>query len=173
MSHSPDLRICLSITVLSLAVLGVALVMEYVFGIAPCVLCTYQRVPFVLTAGFGLFGTTMLRHPVRRRRVVMIVAAILAVGAAIAFYHAGVEHGWWTGTRGCTGEDLSHPMNLSDVTTALSTKPVARCDDVPWTLFGFSLSEWNFAASSAFALICLGLVSERRLWREHRFSPRG
>ncbi len=173
MTRSIDVRICQLIALGSLGVLAFALVMEHAFGVAPCVLCTYQRVPFALTAGFGLFGAAMPLSPARRRAVVAIAGTIFAAGAAIAFYHTGVEQGWWGGTAACTGEDISRPMTLDDMNAALSATPAARCDEIPWTLFGFSLSALNLAGSSALALACFGLAAERRLWRERRFQPRG
>jgi disulfide bond formation protein DsbB len=173
MRRSADLSICLAIAAVSLGTLCTAFVLQYGFGVAPCVLCTYQRVPFALAAGFGLFGAAMPLSPARRRTVVIIAGAIFAAGAALAFYHTGVEHGWWGGTAACTGEDLSRPMTLADIDAALSVKPAARCDDVAWTLFGFSLTEINLAASSALALLCFALAAERRLWHTRRFGPRG
>ncbi len=173
MSRSTDFRICLMIAAVGLGALAFAFVLQYGFGVEPCVLCTYQRVPFAVAAGFGLFGAAMPLPPSRRRTVALIVGVVFAAGAALAFYHVGVEHGWWGGTVACTGEDISRPMTLADIDAALATKPQARCDDVPWTLFGFSLSELNLAGSAALALICFALAAERRLWRERRFGARG
>ncbi len=172
MNRSADFSICLLIAAVSLGTLGAAFVLQYGFGVEPCVLCSYQRVPFALTAGLGLFGAAMPLPPSRRRAVAAIAGAIFAAGAALAFYHVGVEHGWWGGSVACTGEDLSRPMSLADIDAALAVKPMARCDEVPWTLFGFSLSEINCAASAALALVCLGLAAERRPWRERRFGAR-
>ncbi|WP_337998048.1 disulfide bond formation protein B [Oleispirillum naphthae] len=171
MPRSPDIRVCLFLAVTSLGILAAAFVMQYVFGIDPCVLCTYQRVPYALTTGFALFGTAMPLAPARRRTVVLICAAIFAAGAALALYHVGVEQAWWAGSQGCTGETAT--LTLADMEKALSVKPTVRCDAVPWTLFGLSLTAYNLIASSGLTLLCLILASERRLWRERRFYPRG
>jgi len=171
MARSPDIRVCLFLAVTSLGILAAAFVMQYVFGIEPCVLCTYQRVPYALTTGFALFGAAMPLAPVRRRTVVLICAVIFAAGAALAAYHLGVEQAWWPGSEACTGETAA--LTLSDMEKALSTKPTVRCDAVPWTLFGLSLTAYNLIASSVLTLLCLMLASEHRLWRERRFYPRG
>ncbi|MBN2752208.1 MAG: disulfide bond formation protein B [Rhodospirillaceae bacterium] len=170
MSRPIDARICLFIALTSLAVLGTALVLEHGFGVEPCILCTYQRIPYAVTTGLGLFGIAMPLPPSRRRSVVLISALIFALGAGLAGYHLGVEQAWWAGTEGCTGETAS--ISLADMHSALSTKPVVRCDDVPWTIFGLSLTALNLIGSIGLTLLCLALASERRLWREHRFQPR-
>jgi len=171
MPRSPDIRVCLFLAATSLGILAAAFVMQYVFGIEPCVLCTYQRVPYALATGFGLFGAAMPLAPIRRRSVVLISAAIFAAGAALAAYHLGVEQGWWAGSRGCTGEAAT--LTLADMEKALSTKPTVRCAAVPWTLFGLSLTAYNLIVSAGLTLLCLMAAAERRLWRERRFYPKG
>lgn len=171
MPSTADARVCFAIALVSLAAIGFALVLQFGFGVEPCVLCTYQRIPYVVAVGFGLFGAAMPLAPPRRRLIVAICGFLFAVGAAIAVYHLGVEQGWWAGSASCTGELRTQAMTLSDMQSALSTKPKARCDAVPWTMFGFSLTTWNLAASTFLALVCAALVSERTLWRNYRFRP--
>jgi len=149
-----------------------ALVLEHVFGVRPCILCTYQRLPYVATAGFGLFGLLMPLPPHRRRVVVQICSAIFAIGAAIAAYHMGVEQGWWTGSKGCTGENLNSAITMADLQMSLTTQADARCDDVPYLAFGLSLPTLNLIASSVWCLFCLGISFEKSIWREQYFRRR-
>ncbi len=172
MSRSVDGRVCTWIAVVSLASLAFAFTLQYGFGVEPCLLCTYQRVPYALAAGFGLFGSLLPIGPSKRRTVVMFAVVLFAASAALALYHLGVEQAWWHGSTGCTGEDISLAMTLDDLTTALSTKPKARCDAVPWEMFGVSLTGWNLIWSSLLTLIFTGLIFEARIWRERRFSGR-
>jgi len=171
MARSPDLRVCLFLAIVSLGILGAAFVMQYGFGIEPCILCTYQRIPYALVTGFGLFGATMPLAPARRRTVVLICALIFAAGAALATYHLGVEQAWWAGSQACTGETAT--LSMADMEKALSVKPTVRCDAVPWTLFGLSLTAYNLISSVGLMLLCLMLAAEHRLWRERRFYPKG
>lgn len=167
-----DARVCIWITVASLASLGFAFTLQYGFGVEPCLLCTYQRIPYAVAAGFGLLGVMLPLGPSKRRTIVTFATVLFAAGAGLALYHSGVELGWWGGSAGCTGENLAAPMTMDDLSTALSTKPTARCDAVPWTLFGLSLTNWNLAWSSLLTLAGVGLIFEARIWRERRFSGR-
>ncbi len=172
MSRPLDARVCTWIAVVSLISLGFAFTLQYGFGVEPCLLCTYQRIPYAVAAGFGLLGSLLPLGPSKRRTVVMFATVLFAAGAGLALYHLGVEQAWWAGSNGCTGENLAAPMTLDDLSTALSTKPKARCDAVPWEVFGLSLTTWNLIWSSFLTLAGLGLIFEARIWRERRFSGR-
>lgn len=172
MSRTLDARVCTWIAVVSLASLGFAFALEYGFGVEPCLLCTYQRIPYAAAAGFGLLGTLLPLGPAKRRTVVAIATVLFAAGAALALYHLGVEQAWWPGSTGCTGENLGAPMTMDDLASALATRPKARCDAVPWELFGLSLTTWNLIWSSFLTLAGLTLIFEARIWRERRFSGR-
>ncbi len=171
MKRPASATICLLITLTSLGSLAFALILEHVFDVAPCILCTYQRVPFVITAGFALFGFAAPLPPPRHRVIVSICAFVFAVGAGIATYQVGIEQSWWSGTPGCTGESLAE-ITLTDLRNAVTTKPAVRCDDVPFTIFGLSLAALNALFSGFLSLLCLALISEHKLWREKYFTPR-
>lgn len=172
MSRPLDARVCSWIAVVSIISLGFAFVLQYGFGVEPCVLCTYQRIPYAIAIGFGLLGMLLPLGPSKRRTVVLICTVLFAAGAGLALYHLGVEQAWWAGTAGCTGDEAAKTMTLDDLATALSTKPVARCDAVPWELFGVSLTTLNLIWSSLLTLLGIALLMERRIWRERRFAGR-
>jgi len=168
---SASSQVCLFITILSLGSLGFALVLEHFFDVDPCILCTYQRVPYIVTAGFGLFGFAAPLPPPRRRTVVLFCVAAMVVGAGIATYQVGIEQAWWGASQGCTNENLG-TLTMDDMQAALSQKPEARCDAVTFTLFGMSLPMLNLIASSIWIVLGSMLLAERRLWREQYFAPR-
>lgn len=170
--REPDRLISALLAAVGAGGVGFAYILQRVFAVTPCALCYYERVPYVLAAGLGLFGLLMPITPARRRIVVLCAAFVFAVGAGLALYHVGVENAWWAGTPACTSDTLADRMSLSDMQAALSTRARARCDDVSWTLFGFSLAALNLAASAGLCLICTMLAAEHRLWRVRRFRPR-
>ena len=151
----------LAILVISLAALATALAGQYLFGLQPCILCLYERVPWALAAlvaAVGLVGWSGRRGSVP----IALCAAIFAAGGALAFYHMGVEQHWWGSIAGCGGLPVSG-LTLDDLrpeTLATGLKP---CDRVDWRLFGLSLAGYNAIASALLSLGCLaGLVSIRR-----------
>jgi disulfide bond formation protein DsbB len=145
----------------SIAVLGAALLSQYVGGLRPCVLCLYQRVPYVLTivlSGLALAAFLAGRlRPVVARWVLGACAAVFLVGAGIAAYHVGVEQGWWAGTASCTGPDLN-TMTLEQLREHLLAAPIVRCDEVAWSLFGISMAGYNVLTSLALAGASLWLA---------------
>lgn len=145
----------------SIIVLGTALLSQYAGGLQPCVLCHYQRIPYVAAiAGSGLTLAALAAGwspPTVARGVLGLCAAVFLAGAGIAAYHVGVEQGWWLGTEACTGPDLN-ATTIEQLREQLLQAPVARCDEVAWSLFGISMAGYNFFTSLALSGGCLWLV---------------
>lgn len=156
--------------VASAAALAAVFVMQFGFGLAPCVLCIWQRVPHaaaILFAGIGI-GTARsaarMRDPGRAMpwRALMALAVLLLLtylaGSGLAAFHVGVEQHWWAGTEACTG-GAGAGLSTDQLQAQLLGTAPARCDQIAWSLFGISLAGYNFilsvglAAGSAWALL--------------------
>ncbi len=114
---------------LPVALLGGAMLSQYVGGLNPCEMCYWQRWPHgvAIILAAGAFYYSAGSRP--SRSLTALAALAIAVSGAIGVFHAGVEIGWWEGlTRCATGG----PMNLNDVLSA----PLVRCDQVQWSLAG-------------------------------------
>jgi len=135
----------LTILVVSLRSLAAAYAAQYVFGLEPCVLCLYQRLPYVVTAMLGA-AAILPTEGGARTSVVALSALVFAGGAALAFYHVGVEEHWWSSIAGCGGEPVTN-MTLEDLQAGLMEKPPKPCDQVDWRLFGLSLAGYNVVFS--------------------------
>lgn len=134
----------------ALLILG-ALGFQYFGGLPPCEMCIWQRWPHGLAAVLGVLGVTVLW---RQRRVVSVAGALLMLaGAGIAFFHAGVEQGWWEGVTACSQpQDLS--MSTKDLLAAImANDQIVRCDEIPWSMLGLSLAGWNAVASLGLAAL--------------------
>src|SRR5437762_2762493 len=146
----------LVVLVLSTGIVGAALLSQHVGGLQPCVLCLYQRWPYY--AAIALTLIAVLAGDRTTTPIVLLVCALLfAAGAAVAFYHVGVERHWFQGPTTC-----SSPSVAADTVEALRQRllaqPVVRCDEVAWSLFGVSMAGWNFLASLGLVVLCLGSV---------------
>ena len=143
-----------AVTALALAFIG-----QYGFDLYPCVLCIYQRWPFVIVAGLCLLAANpAMRTGKAARWILLLCAGVLAVNAAIAVYHVGVEQHWWEGLSTCGSGGLDDPnMSIAELKAKLFATPLVRCDDVAWSLFGISMAGYNLiisvflAAASAWA----------------------
>jgi disulfide bond formation protein DsbB len=138
----------LAILAASVGALGTAYVADVVFGLEPCILCLYQRVPYAITGVLAVLALSARPGPVQAASV-GICGVVFAAGAAVAFYHVGVEQHWWA-SPACGGE-LATGLSLADMKAALSAPQPKACDEVDWTLFGLSMATYNVAASLALA----------------------
>ena len=141
------------VLVASSGALGTALLSQYVGGLQPCVLCLYQRVPYVLIIILSVLALLLMivrgsPRSALMRGVLAVCAAIFLAGAGIAAFHVGVEQGWWAGTDACTSADLNS-MTPAQLREHLLQAPIVRCDEVAWSLFGVSMAGYNFLASLA------------------------
>jgi disulfide bond formation protein DsbB len=130
--------------------LGGALGSQYLGGLYPCEMCHWQRWPHY--AALALALTAFIRPD---RALVRLAALLIAVSGIIGSYHAGVEYGWWAGLSACTTTAVG--SSFKDIWAA----PVARCDQAPWSLFGFSLAGYNALFSLGGAALILGLLWQR------------
>ncbi len=126
-----------------------ALAFQYLGGMAPCPLCIWQRWPHL---GAALIGpaAALMAGPL----LPAAGAGVMLGGAAIAFYHSGVEQGWWEGPASCAAPDVAglSPEELFD---RIMAAPIVRCDEIPWELLGLSMATWNGIASLALAGVWL------------------
>ena len=143
----------------SFGALGTALIAQYGFGLEPCVLCQYQRIPYWAAAGAALVALSVPASD--RRGIALVVAFIFACGAALAIYHFGVEQKWWHAATACAAQG-GLPMTF-DAFRAGPLAPVAKpCDAVDWTIFGISITVYNAAVSVLLALAALLAASRLR-----------
>ena len=80
------------------ALLGGALLSEYVGGLYPCEMCWWQRYPHGAAILLALAALASPIEAPRTRPLVLLAALAIAVSGAIGVYHAGVEYGLWEGS---------------------------------------------------------------------------
>lgn len=128
--------------------LGTALIAQFVFDLPPCELCIWQRWPYVAA---GLLAAIAMVTGRTGRFMALLVALCFAATAGIAVWHVGVEEGIWQGLATCSGADTPNDLEALRA-QVLGTQP-ARCDDVPWSMFGISIAGYNVLFAGASALI--------------------
>lgn len=139
------------------AALAVALVAQYDFGLPPCQMCHWQRWPYFAAIPLALVA---LRWP--SRWLIGALAALFALDAGIAVFHAGVEWKWWTGITECSGGGLQ-ATSLEALKAQIMAAPVVRCDEPAIVVLGLSMAGWN--AVFATALAAMLALSVRRAGR--------
>ncbi len=138
-----------------LLALGSALASQYWGGLQPCVLCHYQRYAYGAALAFGLVGLVGAGTPWARMLATALAALSFLAGAAIAFFHSGVERKWWRGTDGCHAPAMDLKASLDQQLKQLLDQPFVACDEIPWSLFGLSMANYNVWVSLALAAFCI------------------
>jgi disulfide bond formation protein DsbB len=134
-----------------LAALAFALIGQYGFGLEPCILCLYARIPYALAAGVALLAAVLPMNTAARAVLVGICGVIFFGGAVLSFYHVGVEQHWWAAITGCGGTPAMD-FTVEDLQAWLQGPALKPCDQVDWRLFGVSLAGYNVLLSAALAI---------------------
>lgn len=127
---------------LAVTALGGALISQYVFGMNPCPLCLYQRWPYGIIIALSLLALFMglRKNEKASAALVFLCGWALMAGGIVAAYHVGVEQHWWKSfLEGCT-------INFDsgkDLLKQIESTHAARCDEIPWSLFGISMAGYN------------------------------
>jgi disulfide bond formation protein DsbB len=141
---------------ISAGLLGGALLLQYMGGLAPCALCIWQRWPHLAVIIMAFIG---LRGVMPRGMLwLILITGVISVG--LGGYHAGIEYGFWAGPTACTA-NLAIDGDIKALTQQLLSIPLTRCDEVVWSLFGLSMASWN--ALISLDIIAVALISLRRI----------
>lgn len=140
----------------SIFALATAFLGEHVFGLEPCILCLYERVPYGVAAVLAAGAAFLPIGDGWRATLMALAALVFAIGAGLAFYHVGVEEHWWASVAACGGElpADAEAGNLRDI----SPSDLKPCDRVDWRLFGVSLAGYNVLVSLVLAGISVAGV---------------
>lgn len=138
-----------------------ALTAEVALGLEPCILCIYQRIPFVLALLVSLSGMAFLKMKKDNKAPVAIgiiglCALLFLVNSGIALYHSGVELHWWkSAVEGCAVPHFGD--NPQSILENILSAPTARCDQIPWAdpLFGLSMANYNVMLCFGLFVVCL------------------
>lgn len=137
----------------ALTALGTAFASQYWGGLNPCEMCWWQRYAY-MTAIVPLLPSAFVRLTAAQRRISLLLGGLVFLaGAGISLFHAGVEQKWWQGFTACTAPISAG--GLDDLRAAILAAPVARCDDIPWSLFGISIAGYSAIASLILALFAV------------------
>jgi len=149
----------------SLALLAGAFAFQHLGGLAPCVLCIWQRWPHAIAAVLAIIAgllTLAGRGGPAATGLMMAAGVVLVSGAGIAGFHVGVEQHWWEGTAECGATGTA--ASVAELKARLLETPVARCDEVAWSLLGISMAGWNLLLSVGLA--GLSFLIAQRIYRK-------
>ena len=136
------------LAIISLTVIS-TLIMQYWLGYEPCKLCLYQRIPYFL-AILLIIKIFFFR---RYEKITLLILSLLFVSsAALAFYHFGIEQGFFKESLTCTSPDLSKALSKEQLLEQLKQHSIS-CKDVSFRILGLSLSAINTVFSLVLSVI--------------------
>ena len=141
--------------ILSLLILSIfsAYFIEYGLGHKPCKLCLYQRYPYFLSVSLIL---SILLTKKYIKVSLLFLSIISLTGSVIAFYHFGIEQGFFNESLVCEVKNLDQNLSKEDLLKQLGESTIS-CKNVTFQVFGLSLATINTIFSFALFGIFLKL----------------
>ena len=130
-----------------------ALIIQYWLGHEPCKLCLYQRIPYFLAI---LLIIKMFFFKKYEKITLLILTFIFISSAALAFYHFGIEQGFFSESLTCTAPDLSKTLSKEQLLEQLKQNNIS-CKDVSFRILGLSLAAINTIFSLVLSVIFIKL----------------
>ena len=134
--HNSILIIVFFLLVLSLIS---AFVIEYGFGHKPCKLCLYQRYPYYVSI-LLLISIFILKKNIRIH--FFVLSAVSFLGGILAFYHFGIEQGFFEESLVCEAKNLNQILSKEDILKELKQN-IISCKEVTFRFLGLSLASIN------------------------------
>ena len=142
--------------ILSTSSLIFAYFVEYIMHLSPCILCIYQRFPYLVFIALSIISLSSEKNYI----IYYIFTAIIAI--CLAGYHAGVEHGIFELSSFCTPPiSIGDNASTADFVKLLYNKPIATCEKPALVILGFSMTELNL-------LLNLCLLSAFIIFRNYK-----
>ena len=126
-----------------------AFIIQYQLGHQPCKLCVYQRIPYIV-AILLLIKIIFIK---KYEKITLLILFFVFISSAIlAFYHFGIEQGFFRETFGCSAENQLKTISKEELLEQLSKNAIS-CKDVSFKILGLSLA----AINSIFSLLLSGI----------------
>lgn len=131
------------------SILVSAFIIEHRLGHQPCKLCLYERIPYFLSV-LLIIKNFFIR--IYERGTLLILSLVFIISTCLAFYHFGIEQGFFKESLACAAENLSENITKEELLEQLSQN-IISCKDVNFRIFGFSLAAINTIFSLILSVI--------------------
>ena len=138
------------LAIISLTIIS-ALIVQYWLGHEPCRLCLYERIPYFLSM---LLITKIFFIKKYERITLLILFLVFMSSAVLAFYHFGIEQGFFSESLACATGDLSKTFSKDELLQQLKQNSIS-CKEVSFRILGLSLAAINTIFSLVLSVILL------------------
>ena len=132
LKQSNNIFLIIIFAVISLAIIS-ALIIQYWLDHEPCKLCLYQRIPYFL----AILLIIKIFFFKKYEKITLLILSLIFIGStALAFYHFGIEQGFFNESLACTTPDLSKILSKEQPLELLKQNSVS-CKDVSFKILVF------------------------------------
>ena len=133
-----------------------AFFVEFFLGYKPCILCKYQRVPYILGLIVALYGFVKPSN----KRVNFFIFLTFLISMTLSGYHVGIEQELYQSILNCSDDNLG----ILEEGKLLESLSVINpdCRNVNFAIFGISLATINFVLSFVISSISYYLYSHAK-----------
>ena len=135
------------------ASLTAAFIIQYGLGHQPCKLCIYERIPYILSI-FLIIELIFFKK--NEKTTLSLLSLIFIISTILAFYHIGIEQGFFTESFVCESASFSETLTKDQLLEQLKQSPIS-CKDVSFKFLGLSLASINVIFSLALSVIFVRL----------------
>jgi len=153
MTKQINKKILISVLIVNFFVLIFAFIIEYGLNHQPCKLCLYERIPYFLSI---LLIAKIFFTKGYEKVTLLILSLVFIISSILAFYHFGIEQGFFKESLVCTAENFSENLTKEQILKQLNQN-IISCKDVTFAVFGFSLAAINTILSIVLSVMFIKL----------------
>ena len=148
LKQSNNIFLIVILAIISLTIIS-ALIIQYGLDHKPCKLCLYERIPYFLS----ILLIIKILFIKKYEKITLLILSLAFISSTIlAFYHFGIEQGFFSESLACTTGDLSKTLSKGELLQQLKQNSIS-CKDVSFRILGLSLAAINTIFSLALSVI--------------------
>ena len=137
---------------ISVLVLFSAYFIELVLGYEACNLCVIGRIPYFLVISFSLFFFFFKKF---KKIILIFIFISFVLSILIAFYHVGIEQGFFDESLVCQIKGLKQNVSTSELLQQLENNKSKSCKNISFRIYGLSLATINLFISLFLSIIVI------------------
>ena len=152
LKQTSNIFLIVILAIISLTIIS-ALIIQYWLGHEPCKLCLYERIPYFLSI---LLIIKIIFIEKYKKITLLILFLVFMCSTVLAFYHFGIEQGFFSESLACTSGDLSKTLSKEELLQQLKLNSIS-CKDVSFRILGLSLAAINVIFSLVLSVLFIKL----------------
>ena len=130
----------IAVFILSTIAISSALIAEYVFNLLPCKMCLYQRYPYYFIISiFIIFYFFQKKFNIW---FYFLTELAIIFGLFYSIWHVGIEQNLLPAPQSCSGS-LKKISSIENLKEQIFNQEIINCNDVSWSIIGFSAATVN------------------------------